>query len=217
MVNGHTTGEAKMQKGHIQSTASTKLNVMAPVELSDKELVQLIADGDKRALKLLYLRHHNRIRCFITRFTGSESTAEEVVNEVFLEAWRHAGEFEGRSQVATWLMSIARFKAISERRRRSDAQLDDRTAAIIEDLSDSPAASMEKRQRSDILQKCLAKLTPIHREVINLIYYQGKKIEEVAQSTGAPISTIKTRMHYARGRMADLLSEAGIDRAWVAI
>ena len=76
---------------------------------------------------------------------------------------------------------------------------------------------MEKRQRSAILQNCLAKLTPIHREVINLIYYQGKKIEEVAQSTGTPINTIKTRMHHARLRMADLLAEAGIDRAWAAI
>jgi RNA polymerase sigma-70 factor (ECF subfamily) len=206
-----------MQTGHVQSNASTKLSAMAPADLSDKALVKLMAEEDKRALKLLYLRHHDRVRRFIMRFTGNESTAEEVVNEVFLEAWRHAEEFEGRSQVATWLMSIARFKALSACRRRSEAQLDDRTAAVIEDLSDTPSTSIEKRQRSDILQKCLAKLTPVHREVINLIYYQGKKIEEVAQFTGTPVSTIKTRMHYARSRMADLLSEAGIDRAWVAI
>jgi RNA polymerase sigma-70 factor, ECF subfamily len=210
-----------METGHLQSNASTTLSVklssVAPADLSDKALVQLIADQDKRALKLLYLRHHDRVRRFVMRLTGNETVAEEVVNEVFLEAWRHAGEFEGRSQVATWLMSIARFKAISECRRRSEAQLDDRTAAVIEDLSDTPSTSMEKRQRSDILQKCLAKLTPIHREVINMIYYQGKKIEEVAQFTGAPVSTIKTRMHYARTRMADLLAEAGIDQAWVAI
>jgi RNA polymerase sigma-70 factor (ECF subfamily) len=212
-----TTGEAKMQIGHIQSNTSVKISAMAPAELSDKALVRLMADDDKRALKLLYLRHHDRIRCFITRLTGNATTADEVVNEVFLEAWRHAGEFEGRSQVATWLMAIAKFKAISACRHRSESQLDNRTAAVIEDLADTPSASMEKRQRSDILQKCLSKLTPIHREVINLIYYQGKKIEEVAQSTGAPINTIKTRMHHARLRMADLLAEAGIDRAWVAI
>jgi len=76
---------------------------------------------------------------------------------------------------------------------------------------------MEKRERSAILQKCLAKLSPIHRDVINLIYYQGKKVEEVAQFTGTPISTIKTRMHYARNRMAELLAEAGVDRAWAEI
>jgi len=206
-----------MQIGHAQTNTLTKFSAAAPADLSDKALVQLMADEDKGALKLLYVRHHDRVRRFVVHLAGKESVAEEVVNEVFLEAWRHAGEFEGRSQVATWLMSIARFKTISECRRRSEAQLDERSAAIIEDTSDTPAVSMDKRERSDILQKCLAKLTPLHREVINLIYYQEKKIEEVAQSTGAPINTIKTRMHHARLRMAELLAEAGVDRAWVAI
>jgi RNA polymerase sigma-70 factor (ECF subfamily) len=220
MVNERLTaplGEANLQFGHTQSSTSTKFSTTAPAELSDKALVQLMADEDKRALKLLYVRHHDRVRRFVMRLTGNESTAEEVVNEVFLEAWRHAREFEGRSQVATWLMAIARFRAISASRRRSEAQLDKGAAAVIEDPSDTPAISMDKRERSDILQKCLAKLTPLHREVINLIYYQGKKVEEVAQFTGAPINTVKTRMHHARSRMAELLAEAGVDRAWVAI
>jgi RNA polymerase sigma-70 factor, ECF subfamily len=216
-VVNDATGEANMQSGLTQFSTTTKSSTTSTAELSDKALVQLIADEDKRALKLLYMRHHDRVRRFVTRLTGNESTAEEVVNEVFLEAWRHAGEFEGRSQVATWLMSIARFKAISECRRRSEAQLDERSAAIIEDPSDTPAVSMDKRERGDILQRCLAKLTPLHREVINLIYYQGKKIEEVARSTGAPVNTVKTRMHHARLRMSELLAEAGVDRAWVAI
>jgi RNA polymerase sigma-70 factor (ECF subfamily) len=77
--------------------------------------------------------------------------------------------------------------------------------------------SMDKRERSGILQRRLAKLTPLHREVINLIYYRERKIEEVGQFTGAPINTIKTRMHHATLRMAELLAEAGIDRARVAI
>jgi RNA polymerase sigma-70 factor (ECF subfamily) len=220
MVNEWLTtpsGEANMRIGSTQSNTSTKISTTAPAELSDKALVQLMVDEDKRALKLLYMRHHDRVRRFVMSLTGNESTAEEVVNEVFLEVWRHAGQFEGRSQVSTWLMAIARFKTISEYRRRSEAQLDERSAAVIEDPSDTPAVSMDKRERSDILQKCLARLTPLHREVINLIYYQGKKVEEVAQFTGAPISTIKTRMHYARGRMAELLAEAGIDRAWATI
>jgi RNA polymerase sigma-70 factor (ECF subfamily) len=206
-----------MQIGHTQSNPSIKFSTAAPSEASDEALIQWMADGDKRAFKMLYVRHHVRVFRFVMRLVGNQSTAEEVVNEVFLEAWRHAQEFKGRSQVATWLLSIARFKTISECRRRSDAQLDERAAAIIEDPADTPSTSMEKHERSDILLACLAKLTPIHREVINLIYYQGKKVEEVAQFTGAPISTIKTRMHYARSRMAELLAEAGVDRAWATI
>jgi RNA polymerase sigma-70 factor (ECF subfamily) len=211
-----------MQQGHIQSNAATfdavtKLGAASRPGGSDKALVRSMADGDKRALKILYVRHHARVYRFLIRLVGSEAMAEEIANEVFLEAWRRADKFEGRSQVATWLMAIARFRAITECRRRSEAQLDDSVAAVIEDSSDTPSVSLEKRERSDILQRCLAKLTPLHREVINLIYYQGKKIEEVAQSTGAPVNTIKTRMHHARNRMAELLSEAGVDRAWVAI
>jgi RNA polymerase sigma-70 factor, ECF subfamily len=206
-----------MQIGHTQSNASTKFRTAVPSEASDHALIQSMADGDKRAFKTLYARHHVRVFRFVMRLVGNESTAEEVVNEVFLEAWRHAPEFKGQSQVATWLLAIARFKTISECRRRSEAQLDEKVAAVIEDPADTPSISMEKHERSDILQSCLAKLTPIHREVINLIYYQGKKIEEVAQFTGAPVSTIKTRMHYARSRMAELLAKAGVDRAWAAI
>ena len=206
-----------MQIGHTQSNASTKFSTAVPSEASDHALIQSMADGDKRAFKTLYVRHHVRVFRFVMRLVGNESTAEEVVNEVFLEAWRHAPEFKGNSQVATWLLSIARFKTISECRRRSEAQLDDKVAAVIEDPADNPSTSLEKLERTDILQECLTKLTPIHREVINLIYYQGKKIEEVAQFTGAPISTIKTRMHYARSRMAALLAEAGVDRAWAII
>jgi len=184
-------------------------------QISDKVLVRRIADGDKSALKALYLRHCTRVYGFVARLTSSDATADEVVNEVFLEVWRHADQFEGKSEVATWLLSIARFKAISEFRRRVEAPLDERTSTLIEDPEDSPATSIEKRQRSDILRRCLATLTPSHQAVINLIYYQGKKIEEVAKSAGVPVATIKTRLHYARSRMTDRLAEAGIDRAWV--
>jgi RNA polymerase sigma-70 factor, ECF subfamily len=216
MVN-YAIGEANMQLGNTRSSPSFNLITLAPSNVSDKILIQSMADGDKRAFKLLYVRHHMRVFRFVVRLVGNESTAEEVVNDVFLQAWRHAQEFKGDSQVATWLLAIARFKAISECRRRSEDQLDEGAAAIIEDPSDTPAISTEKRERSAIVQKCLAKLSPIHRDVINLIYYQGKKVEEVAHFTGAPISTIKTRMHYARGRLAELLAEAGVDRAWATI
>jgi RNA polymerase sigma-70 factor (ECF subfamily) len=184
-------------------------------QISDGALVRCIAYGDKAALRMLYLRHRTRVYRFVLRLTGSDATADEVVNEVFFEVWRHAGGFGGKSQVATWLLSIARFKAISAGRRCAEAPLDERASALIEDPADSPITSIEKRQRSDILQKCLATLSPDHRDVINLIYYQEKKVEEVARRAGVPAATIKTRLHYARIRMAERLAEVGVDRAWV--
>lgn len=186
-------------------------------KVSDQLLVRAMAEGDRRGLEILYVRHRARILRFLLRLMGSETAAEEIVNEVFLEAWRRAASFEGRSQVATWLMAIARFRAITEGRRRADAQLDEGAAALIEDSADAPSIVLEKQQRSDILQRCLGQLTPLHREVLTQIYYQDKKVDEVARFTGAPINTIKTRMHHARNRMAELLAEAGVDQAWMAI
>jgi RNA polymerase sigma-70 factor (ECF subfamily) len=86
-------------------------------QISDKALVQSVVEGNKPALKILYLRHRARVYRFATRLTGSESIADEVVNEVFLTVWRDAGQFGGKSQVATRLLGIARFKALSHCRR----------------------------------------------------------------------------------------------------
>jgi RNA polymerase sigma-70 factor (ECF subfamily) len=102
-------------------------------EISDRTLVQFIADRDKAALKLLYLRHSARVYRFVARLTGSEFAAEETVNEVFLEVWRDARQFRGKSQVATWLLGIARFKALSQYRRRSEVPLDRHAQHLIED------------------------------------------------------------------------------------
>lgn len=201
----------------IGQSSTTTFGAAPLSQITDQALVQSIAAGDKAAFKLLYLRHHERVYRFVLRLTGIESMADEIVNDVFLAVWRHAGQFEGKSQVATWLLGIARHRAISACRRPREAPLEEHVAAVIEDPADSPAASIEKHQRMDILRKCLAKLTPVHRDVIKLIYYQGNKIEQVAQSTGAPISTVKTRLHYARNRLGALLAEAGMDRAWLAI
>jgi RNA polymerase sigma-70 factor (ECF subfamily) len=152
---------------------------------------------------------------FLTRLTRNPSLADEVANEVFLAVWRQADRFEGRSRVSTWLRGIAHHKAMSALKRRSEAQLDDEVAMAIEDPSDNAAAKLDKHDRSKVLQQCLAKLSPSQRQVIDLFYYQDKPIEEVARRTGVPASTVKTRMFYARTRMAELLNEAGVDRAWL--
>src|SRR5476651_2398719 len=92
-------GEANMQLGNTQSSPSFNLITLAPSNVSDRILIQSMADGDKRAFKLLYVRHHMRVFRFVVRLVGNESVAEEVVNDVFLQAWRHAHEFKGDSQV----------------------------------------------------------------------------------------------------------------------
>jgi len=128
--------------------------------------------------------------------------------------WRQAGRFEGRSAVSTWMLAIARFKALSALRRRPDEELDEETAGAIEDPTDDPGTTLEKKDKGAMIRKCLVGLSADHREIIDLVYYHEKSVEEVAQIVGIPENTVKTRMFYARKRLAELLKAAGIERGW---
>jgi RNA polymerase sigma-70 factor, ECF subfamily len=183
----------------------------APVqETSDEALIGLIADGDKRAMQVLYARHNVRVYRFIVRLTGNQTLAEDLVSEVFLDVWRQAEGFESKSQVSTWLLAIARYKALSALRRRTDEHLDDHMAETIEDTAEDPESMVNTKDRNSIVQKCLTQLSPAHREVIDLVYYHEKSVDEVAKIVGVPAATVKTRMFYARNKMADLLKQSGV-------
>jgi RNA polymerase sigma-70 factor, ECF subfamily len=184
-------------------------------DTSDVALIRSIAAGDKQAVQILFVRHNVRVFRFLVRFVGDTSAAEDLVSEVFLDVWRQAGGFQGRSQVTTWLLALARNKALSALRRRSTEELDEEAVAAIEDPQDNPEAAIQNRQTSEILLNCLTKLSPPHREVIDLVYYHEKSIDEVAEITGVPQNTVKTRMFYARKRIAELMFAQGIDRAIV--
>jgi RNA polymerase sigma-70 factor (ECF subfamily) len=201
---------------YTQTISASPARVPAVVQdTSDEMLVALIAQRDKRALQQLYARHHVRIYRFALRFLNDEAAAEDTVSEVFIDVWRQAERFEGRSQVTTWLLAIARNKALSTLRRRSAEELDDEVAEFIEDPSDNPEAAMLKSQRASVLQDCLTQLSPAHREIVDLVYYHEKSVEEVAEIISVPANTVKTRMFYARKRIGELMAAKGISRAQI--
>lgn len=181
---------------------------------TDEVLIGRIANGDRLAMQVLFARHHVRVYRFVLRLVRNESTAEDLISEVFLDVWRQAAKFEGRAAVSTWLLAIARFKALSALRRRSEAELDEETAEAIEDTSDTPEVALEKKDKSELIRKCLTSLSPDHREIIDLVYYHEKSVEEVAEIVGIPEATVKTRMFYARKKLAELLKAQGIERGW---
>jgi RNA polymerase sigma-70 factor (ECF subfamily) len=180
----------------------------------DPHLIQRIAGGDRLAMQVLFGRHRVRVFRFVLRFVRDEAGAEDILAEVFLDVWRQAGKFEGRSSVSTWLLSIARFKALSYVRQRRDAPYDEEAAAEIADEADDPEIEIAKRDKGAALRQCLQKLTAEHREIIDLVYYHEKSVEEVAQITGVPAATVKTRLFYARQKLSEILKRAGVDRGW---
>jgi RNA polymerase sigma-70 factor (ECF subfamily) len=181
---------------------------------SDEVLIGRIASGDRLAMQVLFARHHVRVYRFVLRLVSDPTLAEDLISEVFLDVWRQAGRFEARSAVSTWLLAIARFKALSALRKRPDEELDEETAAGIEDTSDTPEVALQKKDKGEILKECLKSLSAEHREVIDLVYYHEKSVEEVAEIVGIPEATVKTRMFYARKRLSELLKARGVDRGW---
>ena len=191
-----------------RSTAAVPANAATSVEnSSDEILVERIAAGDKLAMQVLFARHRTPLR-WLLRFVGNETVAEDLLSDVFFDVWQQAGRFEGRAAVTTWLLSIARFKALSARRRRTDAELDETIEATVADSADDPEIALQKKSRSELVRTALMKLSPDHREILDLVYYHEKSIEDCALILGIPAATVKTRVFYARKKLAEQVQEA---------
>ena len=181
---------------------------------SDHALIARIAAGDRLAMQVLFVRHHVRLYRFVMRLVRDRELAEDLISEVFLDVWRQADKFQARSAVSTWILSIARFKALSSFKRRGEEELDEATAAAIEDAGDDPELAIRRKDQGEILRKCLSRLSPEHREIVDLAYYQGTAVRDAAAIVGIPENTVKTRMFHARKRLSELLNAAGVDRSW---
>jgi len=176
-------------------------------DASDEMLVARIAAGDRLAMQALFARHRTNIYRWLLRLVGNETVAEDILSDVFFDVWQQAGGFEGRAAVKTWLLSIARFKALSVRRRRTDAELDETIENTVADSADNPEIALQKKSRSEQVRAALMKLSADHREILALVYYHENSVEDCAMILNIPVATVKTRMFYARKKLAELVQE----------
>ena len=194
-------------------TAQTSTSSRSEIRICDETLIKQIADGNKLAMRALFARHQVKVYRFALRIVRDTALAEDVVSETFIDAWQHAGRFEGRSSGSTWLLGIARHKALTAANRRPTESLDCDMAQNAADPSADPEAEVGLKDRSTVIRRCLEKLSTEHAEIIDLVYYQEKSIKEIVEILGIPENTVKTRMFYARKRLAALIAAEGIDRA----
>jgi RNA polymerase sigma-70 factor (ECF subfamily) len=172
---------------------------------SDATLIERIADRDQLAMRTLFARH----RVVLYRWLVKDNAiAEDLLSDVFLDVWRQAATFEGHSSVSTWLLAIARNKAISARRRRPDVELNDELTSTLADPADDPELLLQKKDREEALRRSVARLSQGHAEIIDLVYYHGKSVKEVAEVMGLNAATVKTRMFYARKKLAEFAAAA---------
>jgi RNA polymerase sigma-70 factor (ECF subfamily) len=141
---------------------------------------------------------------WLLRLVADEALAEDLLSEVFLAVWQEAASFERRSSVSTWLLSMARHKALSARQRAVDVELNEDAIAKLPDTEDDHGRVLQNKDRAEALRHALPRLSPRHSEVIDLVYYHGKSVREIAEIVGADEATVKTRMFNARRQLAEL-------------
>jgi RNA polymerase sigma-70 factor (ECF subfamily) len=176
--------------------------------LPDDVLIASVANGDQRALLVLFSRHYSRVLRFASRFVKDQDAAETVANDTFLIAWQRAARFEGRSQVGTWLLGIARYRALGaiKPRRPACERLDDH-ADLLVDPRESVDERIHREEIDSQLRRCIATLPREQAQLIDLHYFHGVSLKEAERLTGVPINTIKTRMFLARRKLARMMTE----------
>jgi RNA polymerase sigma-70 factor, ECF subfamily len=169
----------------------------------DEALLGQVARGDRGAFETLYYAYHPRLARFLGRVTWRADLVDEVINDTLWIVWRKAGEFRGASTPSTWIFGIAYRCALKALRRRgmSDAPLADAEA-----VAELP---LEEQERRDWILSGMRHLPLEQRTTLQLAYYLGHSLEEIAQIMDCPVSTVKARMFHARVKLRNVLPKLG--------
>lgn len=186
------------------------LHAVQSAEFTDVRLLQQVAEGGKAAMHIIFVRHRDKVFRFVRRMVRDPALADDITSQVFLDVWRAADSFEGRARVSTWLLAIARFKALHALRARTFASIDGDEALDVADPADTPEFSCEKRQQRHAVHTGIFQLSAPHRRVIELYYFRELTIDEIARTIGAPPATVKSRLFYARKQLARILVTHGL-------
>jgi len=182
-------------------------------DVSDEMLLGNVADGDKAAMHIMFARHRAAVSQLIQRMVGDRAIAGDLVGQVFLDVWRSANRLESRARVSTWLLLISRLKTASSLPEPAHQSVDKGDGPATADARDTPEAALGGRKSDRILNACVGRLSPAHREIIGLIYDREKSIAEVSEIVGIPDATARSRLLYARKQLAKILVSVGLGTA----
>lgn len=176
---------------------------------SDIELLHAVARSDEAALAALYDRYRIILFGLLVRILSSREESEDVLQEVFLQVWRRAGDFdEERGRPFTWLVTLARSRAIDRLRVLASRQrlADSAAQEVTGEASDAVADTLHAEQR-EIVARALATLPEEQRRTLKLAYFEGLTQSEIATQLGTPLGTVKTRMRTGMMKLRELLGE----------
>jgi RNA polymerase sigma-70 factor, ECF subfamily len=173
----------------------------------ERRLVERIQAGDRQAFEQLLDAYETRVYRLALRFTGHESDAEDVTQEIFLAVYRSIARFRGDSALGTWVYRVAMNHCLEYRRKKrlEHVPLDDSLMLASGDWRDDPMQTANKQELSARVEAAINSLSPVHRDVIVLHELQGLTYQEVAATLDVPVGTVKSRLSNAFRRLRDLL------------
>lgn len=190
---------------------STESPPQPPIAMENdrvKTLLERVGRQDQAAFRELYKAFSRRVFAYVLNMVNDHGRAEEILVDTMHEVWRAPQRFRGDSQFSTWLIGIARNKALMVYRgRRPDEVHDDLDDVAQTHAADTPDgfAQLAARQRSEGVQACMGRLSNEHRECMHLVFFESLSLAEIAKVQGCPENTVKTRLFHARQKIKNCL------------
>lgn len=175
----------------------------------DIELIRAMAEGDTHALDTLYARHGGSILGYLTSYLRDRQLAEEVLQDVMLAAWKSAAKFRGDSKVRTWLLVIARNRAINTQRKYSPNMVPLEEDLNAHSADTGPLEKVVRKSEHEVLREAIDSLPSAHREILMLVFFQQLTGPEVAEVLGITVGTVKSRLHRAKETLRRIMQMMG--------
>lgn len=193
------------------AAAANALSPASPQDIQpgtdEHALMRQVAAKERRAFEVLYQQYYPRLFAYLMKLLSRRELAEEVLNEVMLVVWSEAARFRHQSRVSTWIFGIAYHKAWKVRAKTAMPPPDTPLLANPSSDPENPEDALIRQETHTALRYAVQALSPEQRAVVELTFYHGFSYREIAEITGCPVNTVKTRMRYARAYLAQLLPE----------
>ena len=181
----------------------TQATMMQPVD--DLDLIRRMQAGDDDAVRDLYAQYGQRLYAYALRLTDDPATAEDVTQNTLVTAWRTAHTFRAEGRLIAWLLGIVHHTAMKAIRNRTN-YIDDVAEETIREDQPSPEEQAQVKDERRWVRQGMQSLSPEHRAVLELVFYQELSLNEVAQVFDVPLGTVKSRLSYARTHLRGVLA-----------
>ena len=172
---------------------------------ADRLLMKRISeDRDRAAMEQLYREYRPRLVGFLRRFTRDDAIIEEAYNDVMMKVWEKGHQYRGTAKVSSWIFSVA-YRICLRIIKKQPQFLEE-----VDDMSEDSATSSlaQYTEDRDLIERALRTLSPKHRLVVELCYFEGRSTEEIGTIVGCPANTVKTRLHHARNKLRSFVERA---------